>query len=149
MVSQEALQGALLLGRCNRVSRQQTCSLHGENIWHQQMQQIHVIMDELSLICFRGYFKATSNLCICTCTGLASSNPVIWTVLPTVLKTIDHCGAKSTAVWHLVPESDPIQAAWQCCITLQAQDSGPEPPSMSFCSGFPWIWRLYVNAQRV
>lgn len=82
-------------------------------------------MDELSLIYFRGYFKAVSNLCTCTGTGLASFNPVIWTALPTVFKSINHFGAKSTAVQQLVPESDPIQAAWQCCITFQTQDSGP------------------------
>lgn len=118
MVSQEALQGALHLGHCNHVKRwmtcnsQQTCFLHGKNILRQQMHQIHTMMDELSLIYFRGYFKAVRNLCTCTCTGLASFNPVIWTVLSTVLKAINHRGAKPIAVWHLVPESDLIWAAW-------------------------------------
>lgn len=68
MVRQEALQGALLLGHGNLVNRWMACSsqqtrlLDEENILYQQMQQIHTMMDELSLIYFRGYFKAVSNL---------------------------------------------------------------------------------------
>lgn len=80
------------------------------------MQQTHVKVDEMNLICFRDFPKAESVTCV-----PAFVLGCLFLILPCRLFSQQRLKPLITAmpnhVYHFVPESDPILAAWHCSIT--------------------------------